>query len=238
MTAGGGIVHGEMFPLLNEETTNENRFFQIWINLPAKSKMVTPMFAMHWAEEVPKIPTSDGLASLTLFAGTYKDQNAMKPPPDSWAADPANEVGVFHIIVKPGGMLTIPPMINPACKRSVYFIEGDKAMISGETFKEKVYIEADASKAMTLSHPGMEGENVEYLVLQGLAIGEPVAQHGPFVMNTQAEIRECFTDYQKDQFGGWPWPMDSMVFPKEKGRFSLLDKVETFPPTAKKDGEL
>ena len=62
------------------------------------------------------------------------------------------------------------------------------------------------------------------------AIGEPVAQHGPFVMNTQQEIQQAFADYRRTEFGGWPWPEDAMVFPREKGRFSLMNKEETFPP--------
>ena len=49
-------------------------------------------------------------------------------------------------------------------------------------------------------------------------------------MNTQQEIQQAFADYRKTEFGGWPWAQDAMVFPKEKGRFSLLDGEETFPP--------
>ena len=55
-------------------------------------------------------------------------------------------------------------------------------------------------------------------------------QHGPFVMNTRAEIQQAFLDYQATQFGGWPWPQDAMIFPREKGRFALLYGKETTPP--------
>ena len=70
------------------------------------------------------------------------------------------------------------------------------------------------------------------LILQGRPINEPVVQHGPFVMNTKAEIYQAFSDYQSTQFGGWPWEDDAVVFPRDKGRFSNLNGVETFPSSS------
>jgi hypothetical protein len=61
----------------------------------------------------------------------------------------------------------------------------------------------------------------EILILQGRPIGEPVAHHGPFVMNTQAEIRQAMMDYHRTQFGGWPWSNDGPVHPRESGRFAV-----------------
>jgi redox-sensitive bicupin YhaK (pirin superfamily) len=55
MTAGRGVVHGEMFPLVRSDTGNRLKLFQIWLNLPARSKMVEPHFVMHWAEQIPKV---------------------------------------------------------------------------------------------------------------------------------------------------------------------------------------
>ena len=63
-------------------------------------------------------------------------------------------------------------------------------------------------------------ETSEFLMLQGTPIAEPVAQYGPFVMNTQAEIHQAFADYRRTEFGGWPWDTSDPVHPQDKGRFA------------------
>ena len=59
------------------------------------------------------------------------------------------------------------------------------------------------------------------MLLQGKPIAEPVAQHGPFVMNTRQEIQQAFEDYQRTSFGGWPWDRRDPVHPPSRGRFAL-----------------
>ena len=63
-------------------------------------------------------------------------------------------------------------------------------------------------------------DGAELLLLQGRPIAEPVVQYGPFVMNTRAEIEQAMLDYQRTQFGGWPWPSDGPVHARERGRFA------------------
>jgi len=60
----------------------------------------------------------------------------------------------------------------------------------------------------------------EFLLLQARPIGEPVVQHGPFVMTSREEIRQAFADYQRTGFGEWPWPSDSVVHAREEGKFA------------------
>ena len=74
-----------------------------------------------------------------------------------------------------------------------------------------------ADVAVTLE-AGVAG--AEMLVLQGRPIGEPVVNHGPFVMNTREEIQQTIADYQRTQFGGWPWASDDPVHAREQGRFA------------------
>eukprot|EP01124_Arcella_intermedia_P000099 TRINITY_DN10053_c0_g1_i2.p2 TRINITY_DN10053_c0_g1~~TRINITY_DN10053_c0_g1_i2.p2 ORF type:complete len:113 (-),score=36.97 TRINITY_DN10053_c0_g1_i2:41-379(-) len=91
------------------------------------------------------------------------------------------------------------------------------------------------SSLAVLSPASVELENngsdaADVLILQGKPIGEPVVQHGPFVMNTQQEIYQAFADYHKTQFGGWPWEEDAVIFPREQGRFLEINGKKEFPP--------
>ena len=97
MTAGKGVVHGEMFPLVKDDAPNPTKFFQIWINLPARSIFAEPSFAMHWAEEIPHVTAAPGSSDVTVWAGSIGDVHGLPPPPDSWASDPSNDVAVLLI---------------------------------------------------------------------------------------------------------------------------------------------
>lgn len=101
--------------------------------------------------------------------------------------------------------------------RVAYLVEGGDVHIGGVPVKSQHMAVIDASVDAEFKASQSEAQ---VLVLQGRPIDEPVAQHGPFVMNTKAEIQQAFADYQKTRFGGWPWPEDAVVFPKEKGRFA------------------
>lgn len=233
MNAGAGICHGEMFPLVSDTHNNPTRFFQIWLNLAAVDKMCDPTFVMHWAPDVPKITSSDSKVNVTIYAGTLEGRDRLATPPKSWAADPGHDVGVFHITLQPGGQYSLPASpLGSDCNRMVYVIEGSSLEIGGKVVAKDHSATLDAGLECTLHNPN--DTNSEVLVLQGQPIGEPVAKYGPFVMNTQAEIRQAFTDYQETGFGGWPWDQDAVVFPRDKGRFARIDGTETYPPG--KDG--
>lgn len=233
MTAGAGIVHSEMFPLIHTDKPNPTRFFQIWLNLPAKNKMVKPAFEMFWANTVPVYQTENGKAKATVWVGhDYWDvkKNPNVPPPNSWASDRDNDVVISHITVQPGGSITIPKAHERTVNRSLYFIEGENgAMVDDIPIQQKVSLELDPNQDVVLEVPASATKDGEWLWMQGKPIDEPVAQYGPFVMNHQPEIYQAFMDYEQTQFGGWPWPRDDMVFPADKGRFALFDGKEMTP---------
>jgi len=219
MTAGKGVQHSEMFPLLNKEAENPTELFQIWLNLPAKSKMVEPHFRMIWAEEVPKItfntPNSFGV-EIEVIVGELNGAKCKAAPPDSWAAVPENEVGVFHILLKKGAEWTLPATENEI-NRSIYFYDGKGLLIENQQIPEYHAVDVVSNQALILSSPDSE---TKILILQGKPINEPVVQHGPFVMNTREEIYQAFQDYQTTQFGGWPWTRYDHVHDANVGRFA------------------
>ncbi len=219
MTAGSGVQHSEMFPLLNEDKENTGELFQIWLNLPEKDKQVDPHFAMLWSEDVPSktIKDENGQGTdLTCVAGKLEGMTSADPAPNSWAADPENEVAIWTIKMEPGAKWTLPKAERKV-NRSIYFFVGETIAIDGQEFNTHRAIELDASQSVLLENSDQESE---LLVLQGRPIGEPVAQYGPFVQTSQAGIQKTMQEYQRTQFGGWPWPKSDNTHPREKGRFA------------------
>ncbi|PPK95575.1 hypothetical protein LY01_01166 [Nonlabens xylanidelens] len=221
MTAGKGILHSEMFPLLQEDKENTLEMFQVWLNLPRASKMVPPHFKMLWKENIPTInyrDSQDKITTVDLIAGEINQLRALDPTPDSWAAHEDNEVLVVTIKMEAGASYTLPKAKSSTTTRTLYYYRGTAIHIAGTAVYENHSIEVNAAVDLEITNSTSDSY---ILVLQGKPINEPVAQHGPFVMNTQQEIREAFADYQETQFGGWPWPQQEQVHDRTKGRFAL-----------------
>jgi redox-sensitive bicupin YhaK (pirin superfamily) len=220
LTAGGGIVHSEMFPLLDKTKPNPVELFQIWLNLPGADKLVEPHFAMLWESDIPtchfKDPEGRG-TSVTLVAGALDGKRPPPPPPHSWASRPDTDVAIWCLRLSPGARWTVPRAAAETTLRTLYFFQGPSLRVAGETFRAHAAIAVRSDVDLPLE--AGDGE-CEILMLQGRPIGEPVVQHGPFVMNTPEEIRRAITDYQRTRFGGWPWPSDDPVHPRDEGRFA------------------
>ena len=227
LTAGKGIVHSEMFPLLDATAPNPLELFQIWLNLPARNKMVAPHFTMFWAGDVPRFTATDEQGRTTEVAsiagrigpvdGAPTEGGPLAPPPDSWAAQPGSDVAIWTIKMAPGARWTLPAATGAGTRRSLYFFKGQSVSIAGQAISGHAAIELRADAEAELVNGDTEAE---FLVLQGRPIGEPVAQYGPFVMNTQAEIAQTMQDYRRTQFGGWPWPDDAPVHGRDPARFA------------------
>lgn len=219
MTAGSGLQHSEMFPLLDQQNPNPLELFQIWLNLPAARKFANPFFTMLWAEHIPVVTHKDQQGKkteITVIAGSLGDICAPAPAPDSWAADPENEVGIWLIRMEAGAQWTIP-VASPEVNRALYFYRGSEIMVAGIPVKKYHSVELLADEPVIIQNAT---EEAYLLLLQGKPISEPVVQHGPFVMNSSREIQQAFYDYRATQFGGWLWPDHDNVHGRERGRFA------------------
>ncbi|MBN1561012.1 pirin family protein [candidate division KSB1 bacterium] len=219
MTAGAGLQHAEMFPLLDKNKANPLELFQIWLNLPRERKFAKPHYAMLWAEDIPTYSEKDQRGrstDVTLIAGAMGEVRAPAPAPDSWAADADNQVGIWLIRLQANAHWAIPAA-SPEVNRTLYFYRGDPITVAGMSIKPYHSIELLAELPVMLENGGAEAS---LLLMQGRPIDEPVVQHGPFVMNSAEEIRQAFSDYRHTQFGGWPWPRYDNVHASDKGRFA------------------
>ena len=219
MTAGKGLQHSEMFPLLNTDKENPAEIFQIWLNLPKNKKFVEPHFKMLWNEDIPVVTmkdTDNRTTEIRVIAGALDNIKALEPAPDSWAADPKNEVAIWTIKMQAGAKWIIPSA-SIGVHRNVYFYDGESLTIEGFKIPQKSCVEVMAHEPLHIEN----GNSESYLLLlQGKPLHEPVVQYGPFVMNTEFEIKQAFMDFQKTHFGGWPWERQDMVHPRTRGRFA------------------
>ena len=230
MTAGKGIQHAEMFPLLNRDKPNRLELFQIWLNLPGAKKFVEPHYAMLWNELIPEYVETDKKGRETrieIVAGSLDGVKAPDPAPDSWAADPFNEIAIWYFQMDADAEWVIPPA-SEGINRTLYFFEGDKIDLEGKTIPAGHLAVVSANQKIKIVNGQTDGR---FLMLQGRPIKEPVVNHGPFVMNTKEEIEQTFQEYRETRFGGWPWPRHDQIHAPGKGRFAKhTDGREELPP--------
>jgi redox-sensitive bicupin YhaK (pirin superfamily) len=175
---------------------------------------------MLWEKEIPRHALTDSQGrrvEVTTVAGELFGRKPPSPPPSSWAARRDTDVAIWTIKLDAEASFTLPPATHPEAIRTLYFFKGQSLSIGDRSFEQHAaaIVRSSASVALTAGPTP-----VELLMLQGRPIGEPVAQHGPFVMNSRAEIQQAFADYQRTRFGGWPWPSDDPVHGAEAVRFA------------------
>jgi len=219
MTAGRGISHSEMFPLVDREGPNTAELFQIWLNLPREDKMTEPCFAMLWSHLIPHLAFEDAAGrktEVTVMAGQLGGSRAPAPPPKSWASRPDTDVGIYLVEMAPHAEWVLPATAATT-RRNLYVYRGAGARVGTRDVAVGTRVEVTPDAP---THLANGPEATELLVLQGRPIGEPVAQHGPFVMNTREELQQAVVDYRQGGFGAWPWPSSDPVHPREAGRFA------------------
>ncbi|HUJ75105.1 MAG TPA: pirin family protein [bacterium] len=230
VTAGKGVEHAEMFPLLDPAGPNPLELFQIWLNLPRADKLVEPHFKMLWRNQIPTVTARDAAGretAVTLVAGAWGEVRPPAPPPGSWAARAESDVAIWTLKLSPQARWVLPAA-RPGTQRTLYFFRGAGLQVGGQALGGPGAVRVRGEVDVSLINGAQESE---LLLLQGRPIGEPVVQHGPFVMNSRSEIVQAFQDYQQTEFGGWPWPSDGPVHPAQAGRHARYPdgRVEQAP---------
>ncbi|WP_458414805.1 pirin family protein [Schinkia sp. CFF1] len=219
LTTGGGCQHTEMFPLVYKDKPNPLELFQIWLNLPAKSKRAEPDYKMLWTEDIPVVESvnADGKkTTIRLIAGSAQGVDSLEPNDASWAKDRNHHVGIIHVHMESEATFVLPA-VSKTLNRNLYYYNGASVSIEGETILSSHRVKLAGNQEIIIKN-GAKGSN--FLLLEGEPIGEPVVQYGPFVMTSEQEIRDTFREYQKTQFGGWQWGRLDPVHERNAGRFA------------------
>lgn len=219
MTAGSGLQHAEMFPLVHKDKENPLHLFQVWLNLPKKDKFTEPHYKMLWGEDIPVVETVDSngkKSSVRIIAGKYNETKSLDPAPESWANDENNNVNIWIIRMEPNAIFKIPSL-SSTITRNLYYYYGETINIEGTEISSSNRVKLQGDETIVIKNGA--GESHLFL-LEGEPINEPVAVYGPFVMNTMEEIREAYADYKETGFGGWPWERKDPVHSSEAVRFA------------------
>lgn len=193
MTAGSGILHIETPP---EELVVSGGLFhgiQLWVNLPSRSKMISPKYQNLEADLVTLLSSPDGGALIRMIAGDldgHQGPGATHTP-----------IVVAHVTLAPGARVELP--WNPQFNALAYGLEGEGSVGEGRhTFglgRLAVFGPGD-----TVVMQASDKRALDVLLLGGQPLREPVVAYGPFVMNTEVEIRQAFADYQSGRLGTVP----------------------------------
>jgi redox-sensitive bicupin YhaK (pirin superfamily) len=177
MKAASGVIHSEM----PRQTEGRMRGFQLWINLPAARKMSDPAYQEFGASAIPEA-AGEG-ARVRVLAGEYGGRQGV-------IRDPDTEVVYLDVALDAGTKFRLP---LPASHNAfVYVFEGDAETVGQAMPRHSLAVLGEGDEVDLGAGP----QGARFILVAGKPIGEPVAQYGPFVMNTREEIEQAIADYK------------------------------------------
>ncbi len=187
MTAGSGILHKEFHEREFSKKGGPFEMIQLWVNLPKKDKLTAPKYQSLVASEMNKVTLPNDSGEVSVIAGSF---NGVKG-----SASTFTEINMLNIRLNKNGELTtnIPSSHNTA----ILVVEGEIEVNGNSAKLHDFVLFKNEGEAITIKAK----ENSVLLLLSGVPINEPIAQYGPFVMNTQEELQETFKEYQAGKFG-------------------------------------
>ena len=193
MTAGAGVVHSEMPAREFAREGGRLHGFQLWVNLPKSDKMMNPRYQEIPNSQIPKARSSDGLVTVSVIAGEAMGEKAV--------IETRTPIIYLHYKIQPGGVATqnVPNTYNAFA----YIVEGTGLFgADGERAGDgQMVLFAQDGDELKIENPANAKSPLELLLIAGVPLNEPVARYGPFVMNTEAEIRQAIEDYRLGRMG-------------------------------------
>lgn len=193
MTAAGGIIHEEFHSTRFSQQGGILEMVQLWVNLPAKDKLVKPRYQPITASQIPEVTAPDG-STVRVISGSY---NNTKGPANTFSP-----INIFDVSVPSEGLFEVDIEDGHNCilvsRSGGFSVEDGDTGKSRDLAAEQVAIMNKDSGARVRVHAGKDSVNL--LVLSGLPLDEPIAARGPFVMNTDLELRQAMLDYQNGRF--------------------------------------
>jgi redox-sensitive bicupin YhaK (pirin superfamily) len=195
MTAGGGVIHSEMPTPRFQREGGVQEGFQIWVNLAAADKMMTPRYQTLRADDIPRATSEDGRVAVRIIAGESLGHSAR--------IDTRVPIQMLHFTIQPGGSAL---QSVPAEQNGLIYVFKGVARIGSDNreVREGQAALLEAGDAVAIDVDAGASGPAELLLLSGKPLNEPVARYGPFVMNTREQIEQAFRDYQSGRFGEIP----------------------------------
>ena len=189
MTAGSGLVHSELPGETLVRKGGRLHWFQLWINLPRKDKMIRPRYQDTTSERIPVVGGDAGEVSVKVIAGEALGTRGV--------IDTRIPILYLHVTLEPGAEFTqtVPRTENAFA----FVIEGDGTFGGTKAGQYSVVLFDRAGDAVRIANTGTAP--LSLLLIAGEPIGEPVARYGPFVMNTRAELQQAVEDYHEGRMG-------------------------------------
>ena len=181
MTAGRGVIHSELPQDHMMENGGLMHGFQIWVNLPAKDKMMEPRYQDIPSADIPEVSSKDGKVWAKVIAGEALGISAV--------IDTVIPITYIHLKLKPGASYL------HACNQDhnvMLYVFGGSLAVEGRSLHDGSLGLLSPGESVSMTG---EDDGAELLILGGPELGEPIARYGPFVMNTRQEIHQAIEDY-------------------------------------------
>lgn len=191
MTAGAGVVHSEMPSSEFARTGGRMHGFQLWVNLPKRDKMMKPRYQEFPGAQIPKVTSPDGLVTVNVIAGEAMGQQAV--------IETRTPIVYLHYSIKPGGVVT--QQVSSTYNTFAYIVDGE-GLFGAERERAndgQMVLFAQDGDEVRIENQG--NATLDVLLIGGMPLNEPIARYGPFVMNTEGEIRQAFEDYRRGRMG-------------------------------------